>query len=60
MGESLCPSISTPTSGGISRVGDNGSAGLKLGLRRGEDEELFVIDGVLSSLVPEIQAWERC
>jgi len=44
---------------GISRVGDNGSDGLKLGLRLGEDEELLVMDGVLSSLVPEIESWER-
>jgi hypothetical protein len=41
MGVSLYPSIST--SGGLSRIGDNGSAGLKLGLRLGEDEELLVM-----------------
>jgi hypothetical protein len=33
--------------------------GSKLGLRLGEDEELFVMDSVLSSLAPEIQSWER-
>ena len=41
----------------MSRVGDEGSAGLKLGLRLGEDDELLVIDGVLSSLAPETQSW---
>jgi hypothetical protein len=43
----------------LSSVGDNSSAGLKLQLRLGEDEELFVTDGGLSSLAPEIQSWER-
>ena len=50
MGELLFSSMSSP--GGIRRVGDTGSAGLRLGLGLGErDDELLVIEGVPSSYV---------